>query len=59
LLISAPTAARAIQINYEAYECTMAPWGEPERMWLSEDGVLHMRGVPVTNLIDSESPYLA
>ena len=59
LSIAAPAAARATRINYEAHECAVGPWGEPERMWVSEDGVLHMRGVLVVNLIDSESPYLA
>jgi hypothetical protein len=59
LLTAAPAAARATRINYEAYECPIAPWGEPERMWVSEDGVMHMRGVPLVNLLESESPYLA
>jgi len=59
LSIAAPAAARATRINYESYECTIAPWGEPERMWVSEDGVMHMRGVLVVNLIESENPYLA
>jgi hypothetical protein len=59
LLIAAPAAARVTRINYEAHECAVAPWSEPEGMWVSEDGVLHMRGVLVTNLIDSDSPYLA
>lgn len=58
-LIVAPAAARVTRVYYEAYECTIAPWGEPERMWVSEDGVLHMRGFLVENLIVSESPYLA
>jgi hypothetical protein len=59
LLIAAPVAARATRISYEADECALAPWGEPERMWVSEDGVMHMRGVFVENLIESENPYLA
>lgn len=59
LLTAAPAAARATRINYEAYECTLGPWGEPERMWFSEDGVMHMRGVLLENLIQSDNPYLA
>lgn len=59
LLMAAPAAARATRINYEAYECAVAPWGEPERMWVSEDGVLHMRGFLIENLIESENLYLA
>jgi hypothetical protein len=58
-LIAAPAAARATRIYYEAYECPLAPWGEPERIWISEDGILHMRGFLIENLIESESPYLA
>lgn len=59
LLTTTPAAARATRIDYEAYECTIPPWGEPDRSWISEDGVLHMRGVRVVNLIDSENPYMA
>lgn len=59
VLLAAPAAARATRINYEADECPLVPWGEPERMWVSEDGILHMRGFLVENLIVSESPYLA
>lgn len=59
LMTAAPAAARATRIYYEADECPLAPWGEPERMWVSEDGILHMRGFLVVNLIDSDSPYLA
>jgi hypothetical protein len=58
-LTAAPAAARATRINYEAYECAVAPWGEPERMWVSEDGVLHMRGFLIENLIESKNLYLA
>jgi hypothetical protein len=59
LLTAGPAAARATRIDYEASECPIVPWGEPERSWVSEDGVIHMRGFLVQNLIVSESPYLA
>ena len=31
LSIAVPAAARSTRINFEAHECTFAPWGEPER----------------------------
>jgi hypothetical protein len=52
-----PASAQAKRIYYTSYECpiSMTP---PERQWVSEDGILHQRGVHQVNEITSSTPYL-
>jgi hypothetical protein len=60
ILVSAvPASARAIRIEYTSSDCTVVPWGPPERVWISDDGVLHQRGVQVTNSVTSSNDYIA
>ncbi len=52
-----PASAQAERIYYTSYECpiSMSP---PERQWVSEDGILHQRGIHLVNEITSSTPYL-
>lgn len=52
-----PASARAERIYYTGATCPTFV-GIPERMWISEDNVLHMRGVYTDNIMTSTSPYL-
>jgi hypothetical protein len=52
-----PASARAERVYYTGYTCPVYV-GPPERMWISEDNVLHMRGVYTDNILTSTSPYL-
>ena len=57
ILVSAvPAAARATRIYYTGAECPITQ-GDPERQWISEDGILHQRGIPLHNILTSDSPY--
>jgi hypothetical protein len=57
ILVSAvPAAARATRIYYTGAECPITQ-GYPERQWISEDGILHQRGIPLHNILTSDSPY--
>ena len=59
ILVSAvPAAARATHIEYTSGDCTIAPWGPPEREWISDDGILHQRGVLLINSVTSSSDYI-
>jgi len=58
LMSAVPAAARATRIEYTSLDCTIAPWGSPERVWISDDGVLHQRGVQVINRVTSSSVYV-
>jgi hypothetical protein len=55
---ASPAAAQATRVNYEGQECTTSSWGVPERSWISEDGIMHMRGIALSNQINSDSPYM-
>jgi hypothetical protein len=57
ILVSAiPAAARATRIYYTGAECPITQ-GDPERQWISEDGILHQRGITTHSLVTSDSPY--
>jgi hypothetical protein len=57
ILVSAvPAAARATRIYYTGAECPITQ-GYPERQWISEDGILHQRGITLHNILTSDSPY--
>ncbi len=57
LVAAIPASAQAERIYYTSYECpiSMSP---PERQWVSDDGILHQRGVHQVNEITSSTPYL-
>ncbi len=58
ILVSAiPTSAQAERVYLTGTQCPIS-LGTPEREWISEDGVLHQRGVAMINISTSESPYL-
>jgi len=52
-----PASARAERIYYTGATCPIYV-GPPERMWISEDNVLHMRGAYTDNILTSSSAYL-
>jgi hypothetical protein len=55
LMSAVPAAARATRIYYTGAECPITQ-GDPERQWISEDGILHQRGIPLHNILTSDSP---
>lgn len=57
LAIAAPGSARMEKVQYSGTECPIQ-MGPPERVWVSEDGILHVRGVHMVNVLDSSTPYL-
>ncbi len=56
LVAAVPASAKAERISYTSYDCpiSMSP---PEREWVSEDGILHQRGIQLVNEITSSTPY--
>ncbi len=56
LVGTVPAAAKATRIYYTGAECPIIQ-GEPERQWISEDGILHQRGITVHAIVTSASPY--
>jgi hypothetical protein len=59
VLVSTVSAtAKATHIEYTSIDCTVEPWGPPEREWVSDDGVLHQRGILVVNEVSSSNAYL-
>jgi hypothetical protein len=52
-----PAAAQAERIYYTGTDCTIIV-GPPERQWVSEDGVLHQRGVPMIDYMTYEPEWL-
>ncbi len=57
LVAAVPASAHAERIYYTSYECPIS-MSAPERQWVSEDGILHQRGIHVVNVLTSSSPYL-
>ncbi len=53
-----PVSARAERIYYTGRTCPTYV-GPPERQWISEDNVLHMRGMYTDNTITATTPYMA
>lgn len=57
VLVSAvPASAQAERIFISGTTCiqTQSP---PERFWISEDGIMHMRGIITSNIDVTDSPY--
>ena len=54
---SVPAAAKAERIYFTGQDCPIYV-GPPERQWVSEDGVLHQRSVPMTTTLTYDTPYL-
>ena len=52
-----PASARAQRIYYTGRTCPTFV-GPPERQWISEDNVLHMRGSYTDNTLTATTPYL-
>ncbi len=52
-----PASARAERLFYTGRTCPTYV-GPPERMWISEDNVLHMRGIYSDNTMVATTPYL-
>jgi len=52
-----PAAAMAERIYYTGEDCPIE-FGTPVRQWTSEDGVLHIRGLPMTTRLTYDLPYL-
>lgn len=48
---SVPAAAQAEKIYFSGEDCPIA-MGAPEKQWIGEDGVLHLRGIPLTTRLD-------
>ncbi len=57
LVAAVPAAAQAERIYYTSFECPISA-SAPERQWVSEDGILHQRGIQQVNEITSSTPYL-
>jgi len=58
LLGSVPAAARAERIPFTGEDCPFS-LGDIERQWVSDDGVLHQRGVEMTNTLVYEPNILS
>jgi hypothetical protein len=59
ILVSAvPASATAERKFFTGTTCPITQ-GTPDREWISEDGVLHQRGVALTSISTSANPYLA
>ncbi|MGE5124202.1 MAG: hypothetical protein ACM3H7_06755 [Acidobacteriaceae bacterium] len=52
-----PAAAQAERIYFTGEDCPIYV-GPPERQWVSEDGVLHQRGVPMFNTLEYDPAIL-
>ncbi len=50
-----PAAAQAQHLDFTGTTCMLSQ-SPPEKFWISEDGILHMRGI-VTQNIDVAGPY--
>ncbi len=57
LVAAVPASARAERIYYTSFECPISV-SAPERQWVSEDGILHQRGIHQVNESTSSTPYL-
>ncbi len=57
LVAAVPASAQAERISYTSFECPIS-MSAPEREWISEDGILHQRGIQLVNAITSSTPYL-
>jgi len=55
--IAAPASAQVTKIDYSGYECPIAEWGEPERIWYSGN-IVHARGVTSALELVSGNPYV-
>ncbi len=51
-----PAAAQAVRVDYIAVGCIISQ-GPPERFWVSEDGIVHMRGVTIDQVDISTNDY--
>jgi hypothetical protein len=51
-----PVSAKAVRIDIHGTTCiqTQSP---PARFWISEDGIVHSRGIILSNIDLTESPY--
>jgi hypothetical protein len=54
---STPAAARAERIYFSGEDCPIYV-GAPEKQWVSEDGALHMRGIPMITTLTYNPPVL-
>lgn len=56
LVSTVPASAQAERIYMSGTTCiqTQSP---PERFWISEDGIMHMRGISTSNIDVTDSPY--
>jgi hypothetical protein len=57
-ILAAPVAAGTIRTDYEGFEYFVGPVS-PGRQWVSEDGVLHMRGVQQAFQDDVSDPRVS
>ncbi len=48
---SVPAAAQAEKVYFSGEDCPIA-MGAPEKQWIGEDGMLHLRGIPLTTRVD-------
>ncbi len=51
-----PASAKAERIYITGSTCIQTQ-GPPERFWISEDGIMHMRGIITSNIDVTDSPY--
>jgi hypothetical protein len=57
ILVSAmPATAKAEKVNFTGTTCIVSQ-SPPERFWISEDGIIHMRGIVTKNVDVTDSPY--
>jgi hypothetical protein len=57
LVGTVPAAAKAERIYYTGVDCPIYI-GPPAKEWVSEDGVLHQRGIPMTTSLTYNLPEL-
>ncbi len=51
-----PATAKAVRVDYVSIGCVQYQ-GPPEHFWISEDGIVHMRGVTVNQVDTSTNDY--
>jgi hypothetical protein len=51
-----PATAKAVRVDYVSAGCIVYQ-GPPERFWISEDGIVHMRGITVNQTDTSTNDY--
>ncbi|HSB67648.1 MAG TPA: hypothetical protein VLD65_13825 [Anaerolineales bacterium] len=51
-----PAAAKAVRVDYVSTGCIVYQ-GPPERFWISEDAIVHMRGITFNQVDTSTNDY--